>query len=371
MGAQAAGAVRRARGQSGRAFVLIAPNNDPGSDAIFRVIDALPKDRFRLLPSMRFAHFSELMKNAACMVGNSSRRGARGAVPGPAVAGYRHTADQPRRCPLDHRLPRRRTAQPSRVPGDRTGAGRRSRHDGFGEGTRGRPFRRRPGRPGLLGARPAKGSSATLPERPAGLLLRALSGAPAVRSRWPPRAPANAAGAGARSIPTAGAKSWANPSLPRPDGPLIWLHAVGLGEVLALRGLIAAMADPARRSAFSSPRPPAPRARFSPRTCRPAPSTSTCRWTRPSTSARFLDHWQPEPCRSGPNRTCGPAASSATAARGIPLALINARMNARAYRSRRRWRGLYADLFRPFRADHRAGRGDRPPPPALGAAGVR
>jgi UDP-N-acetylglucosamine 2-epimerase (hydrolysing) len=25
-----------------------------------------------LLPSMRFAHFSELMKNAACMVGNSS-----------------------------------------------------------------------------------------------------------------------------------------------------------------------------------------------------------------------------------------------------------------------------------------------------------
>ncbi len=57
---------------SGRNFVLIAPNNDPGSDAIFRVINALPKDRFRLLPSMRFAHFSELMKNAACMIGNSS-----------------------------------------------------------------------------------------------------------------------------------------------------------------------------------------------------------------------------------------------------------------------------------------------------------
>ncbi len=57
---------------SGRRFVVIAPNNDPGSDAIRAEIDALPPERFRMLPSMRFSHFSELMKNAACMVGNSS-----------------------------------------------------------------------------------------------------------------------------------------------------------------------------------------------------------------------------------------------------------------------------------------------------------
>lgn len=71
MGAQAAdlfGALEA----SGRNFVLIAPNNDPGSDAIFEVIGRLPKDRFRLIPSMRFAHFSELMKHAGLMVGNSS-----------------------------------------------------------------------------------------------------------------------------------------------------------------------------------------------------------------------------------------------------------------------------------------------------------
>jgi UDP-N-acetylglucosamine 2-epimerase (hydrolysing) len=71
MGAQAEalfGALRR----SGRRFVVIAPNNDPGSQAIFQVVDGLSKDQFRLIPSMRFAHFSELMKNAACMVGNSS-----------------------------------------------------------------------------------------------------------------------------------------------------------------------------------------------------------------------------------------------------------------------------------------------------------
>lgn len=71
MGAQAA-ALYGALDRSGRDFVLILPNNDPGSGAIFDVIDSLPTARFRRIPSMRFAHFSELMKNAACMLGNSS-----------------------------------------------------------------------------------------------------------------------------------------------------------------------------------------------------------------------------------------------------------------------------------------------------------
>jgi UDP-N-acetylglucosamine 2-epimerase (hydrolysing) len=71
MGAQAQG-LFGALEASGRNFVVIAPNNDPGSEAIFAVLDRLPPERFRLIPSMRFAHFSELMKNAACMVGNSS-----------------------------------------------------------------------------------------------------------------------------------------------------------------------------------------------------------------------------------------------------------------------------------------------------------
>jgi UDP-N-acetylglucosamine 2-epimerase (hydrolysing) len=57
---------------SGKNFVIIAPNNDPGSEDIFAVLATLPKDRFRVLPSMRFAHFSELMKTAAVIIGNSS-----------------------------------------------------------------------------------------------------------------------------------------------------------------------------------------------------------------------------------------------------------------------------------------------------------
>jgi len=58
--------------QSGRNFVVIAPNNDPGSAAIFDVLDGLPSERFRIIPSMRFSYFSELLRNAGAMVGNSS-----------------------------------------------------------------------------------------------------------------------------------------------------------------------------------------------------------------------------------------------------------------------------------------------------------
>lgn len=57
---------------SGRCFVVIAPNNDPGTEEIFAVLKQLPQERFRVIPSMRFAYFSELMRHAAVMVGNSS-----------------------------------------------------------------------------------------------------------------------------------------------------------------------------------------------------------------------------------------------------------------------------------------------------------
>lgn len=58
--------------KSGRQFVVIKPNNDPGSDDIMEHINDLPNDRFRTIPSMRFSYFSTLMKNAGSIIGNSS-----------------------------------------------------------------------------------------------------------------------------------------------------------------------------------------------------------------------------------------------------------------------------------------------------------
>ena len=58
--------------KTNRNFVTILPNNDPGSEIILEEINSLPAKKFRVLPSMRFAHFSELMKKSSIIVGNSS-----------------------------------------------------------------------------------------------------------------------------------------------------------------------------------------------------------------------------------------------------------------------------------------------------------
>ena len=71
IGAQAASLFRSLEA-SGKRFVAILPNNDPGSEDIVKVIRKLPAGRFRTIPSMRFNYFSELLKNAAVLVGNSS-----------------------------------------------------------------------------------------------------------------------------------------------------------------------------------------------------------------------------------------------------------------------------------------------------------
>ncbi|MDP3194845.1 3-deoxy-D-manno-octulosonic acid transferase [Tabrizicola sp.] len=150
-----------------------------------------------------------------------------------------------------------------------------------------------------------------------------------------------------KELPDRWREKLGEPSLPKPDGPLIWLHAVGLGEVLALRGLIAAMAGQSdanflvtsttRGSAEVLARnlPPRTRHQFLP-------------LDAPAYLARFLDHWRPD-LSIWAEQDLWPGAVHAADTRGIPLALVNARMNVEAYARRRRWVGLYADLFARFR----------------------
>ena len=136
-------------------------------------------------------------------------------------------------------------------------------------------------------------------------------------------------------------------ALPRPEGPLIWMHAVGLGEVLALRGLIDAMravrpdlhflvTSSARASGevFDRNRPPNTVHQFLPLDTRPF-------------IRRFLDHWRPD-LSVWAEQDLWPGFVVETHARGIPLAMINARMDARAFASRRRAARLYGDLYARF-----------------------
>jgi 3-deoxy-D-manno-octulosonic-acid transferase len=149
-----------------------------------------------------------------------------------------------------------------------------------------------------------------------------------------------------RELPERWREKLGEPTAPRPDGPLLWLHAVGLGETLALRGLIAAMADrteahflvtsTTRASAevMAANLPPRTRHQFLP-------------LDAPAYVKRFLDHWKPA-LSVWAEQDLWPGAVAATSSRGIPLALVNARMNAASHARRRRWRGLYADLFARF-----------------------
>ncbi len=134
----------------------------------------------------------------------------------------------------------------------------------------------------------------------------------------------------------------------RPAGPLVWLHAVGLGEVMALRGLIDALAgarpdlnflvtSSARASGevFSTALPPRTIHQYLPLDV-------------PKFRRRFLDHWRPD-LSVWSEQDLWPGLIVETARRGIPLALVNARMGDRAFRARKRAQSLYADIYRRFR----------------------
>ncbi|MBQ8982360.1 MAG: UDP-N-acetylglucosamine 2-epimerase (hydrolyzing) [Lachnospiraceae bacterium] len=61
--------------ESGKDYVIIYPNNDPGSKEIIQAyhnIEATGNPHFRIIPSMRFEYFLALLKNADCIIGNSS-----------------------------------------------------------------------------------------------------------------------------------------------------------------------------------------------------------------------------------------------------------------------------------------------------------
>jgi 3-deoxy-D-manno-octulosonic-acid transferase len=125
-------------------------------------------------------------------------------------------------------------------------------------------------------------------------------------------------------------------SVPRPPGALVWLHAASVGEALAvlplLEALLAARAGLEAlltTGTVTSARlmaerlPPRARHQFVP-------------LDRPAGWRTFLDHWQPQLALLVESELW-PNLILESRRRGVPLALINARMSAR---SQRRWQRL-------------------------------
>lgn len=139
----------------------------------------------------------------------------------------------------------------------------------------------------------------------------------------------------------------AQTSAERPEGQLIWLHAVGLGETLALRGVIQEMqirlpdarflvTSSTRASAevFLENAPPRTTHQFLP-------------FDTPKYVEIFLDHWRPD-LLVWTEQELWPGYLLEAAQRGIPQVLINARMTDKGFARRRRFGSLYKALYSHF-----------------------
>lgn len=134
---------------------------------------------------------------------------------------------------------------------------------------------------------------------------------------------------------------------PRPEGRLVWMHAVGLGEVLALRGLIARLAliEPDLRflvtsqtrasgEVFGNNLPPRTLHQFAP-------------IDTPQAAQRFLRHWRPD-LSIWAEQELWPGLVYQIDTAGIPLAMVNARMNTVSLKKRRRVASIWRDILPRF-----------------------
>lgn len=157
---------------------------------------------------------------------------------------------------------------------------------------------------------------------------------------------------------------------PRPEGRLVWLHAVGLGEVLALRGLIAKLATLApdfhflvtsgtrgAAQAFAANLPPRTIHQFAP-------------LDAPGPARRFLAHWRPD-LSIWAEQELWPGLVYRTDRAGIPLALVNARMNAAAFARRQKAGAVYRDILPRFALLSAQDEASAAHLEALGGEGVR
>ena len=138
------------------------------------------------------------------------------------------------------------------------------------------------------------------------------------------------------------------PSARKPEAPVIWMHAVGLGEVLALRGLIGEMSAKAPEAEFLVTSSARSSAQVLARNLPARTRHQFLPLDAPGYLKRFLDHWQPA-LSIWAEQELWPGAVVAAHDRGVPLAMVNARISAKSYAKRARVRQLYADLLARFK----------------------
>lgn len=133
------------------------------------------------------------------------------------------------------------------------------------------------------------------------------------------------------------------PSTPRPDGKVIWLNAVGLGEVLSLRGLIAEMAGETDATFLVTSTTRASAQVLA----RNMPERTIHQFLpldAPSYRRAFLDHWQPDLCIWA-EQDLWPGFVLGLERRGIPQVMVAARMTPERFAKNKPWARTFAKLY--------------------------
>jgi 3-deoxy-D-manno-octulosonic-acid transferase len=134
-------------------------------------------------------------------------------------------------------------------------------------------------------------------------------------------------------------------TLPRPAGPLVWLHAVSVGEGLSVLPLIQRLVAGGARVLVTSTTVTA--ARLLAERLPEGAFHQFLPLDLPGPVARFLDHWRPDLAVLVESEFW-PRLITACRARGVPLALVNARVSDASARNWRRAPGLARAMLGSF-----------------------
>lgn len=131
--------------------------------------------------------------------------------------------------------------------------------------------------------------------------------------------------------PTRWPERLGRPSLPRPEGPLVWLHGASVGEVMALTPLVAALTGEGCAALVTSGT--ATSAQMLATRLPAGAMHQFAPLDLPGAVERALDHWRPQALVLAESELW-PTLLESARRRGVPRLLVNARMSPRSFR---RW----------------------------------
>lgn len=137
------------------------------------------------------------------------------------------------------------------------------------------------------------------------------------------------------------------PSVARPDGCLVWIHAASVGETNAILPLLPALRAERPDVRFLITTGTLTSAEVAARRLGPGDVHQYVPLDVPDLVRRFLDHWRPQ-LAVFTESEIWPNLIMEASAREIPLALVNGRMSNRSFARWRRNRGLARPLFSRF-----------------------